>query len=50
MSKGGRESHLNAVKKMFMKTTPFYDLNYAQNELRVRDILSCVLSSGITHG
>ena len=33
---------------MFVKRTPLYGLNYEQNEVRVRNIPSCVLTSGIT--
>ena len=47
MSKGGG-SHSNAVKKMFVRTKPLYDLNYEQNAIRVRNIPSYVLYSGIS--
>ena len=43
----GEDSHPNAVKWMFTRTKPLYNLKYEQNAVRVRNILSCVLSSGI---
>ena len=33
---------------MFMKTTLLHGLNYEQNEVRVRNIPSCVLTLGIS--
>ena len=33
---------------MFARTKPLYDLNYEWNAVRVRNIPSCVLSSGIS--
>ena len=44
----GQGGHLNAVDRMFMKTTLLHGLNYEQNEVRVRNTPSCVLTSGIS--
>ena len=41
-------SHLYAVKRCLMKTTSLYGLNYEQNEVRIRNIHSCILTSGIS--
>ena len=44
---GGRDSHPNAVNDV-TRTKPLYSLNYEQNTIRVRNIPSSVLSSGIS--
>ena len=33
---------------MFVKIKSFYGLNYEQNEVRIKDIPSCVLTSGMS--
>ena len=49
MSAGVERVILMRSKDVY-ETTRLYGLNYEQNELRVRDIPSYVLFSGITHG
>ena len=42
------DSHPNAVEGCSREKKPLYNLNYEQNAIRVRNIPSCVLSSGIS--